>query len=135
MKHDLTVWRFSRRSVFCLWQKLWQNRLLVTEWRVECPVSGERGAAGVHQEGTTVHHGGTTGGVPSLQSQHPTHRGQVSGFLLKLTLTSSTLETCETVIGPSHVRTGSQSVDMDLDTKPDDYSLEIGDGGGVRVSQ
>ena len=117
-----------------MWQKLWQNRLLVTEWRVECPVSGERGAAGVHQ-GTTVHHPGTTGGVPSLQSQHPTHRGQVSGFLLKLPLTSSTLETGETVIGPSLVRTGSQSVDMDLDTKPDDYSLEIGDGGGVRVSQ
>ena len=89
----------------------------------------------MHHQGTTVHHGGTTGGVPSLQSQHPTHRGQVSGFLLKLPLTSSTLETGETVIGPSHVRTGSQSVDMDLDTKPDDYSLEIGDGGGVRVSQ
>ena len=32
-----------------------------------------------------------------------------------------------------HVRIKSQSVDMELETKPDDYSLEIGDGHGVKA--
>ena len=32
-----------------------------------------------------------------------------------------------------YVRTKSRSVDMDLETKPDDYSLEIGDGREVKV--
>ena len=32
-----------------------------------------------------------------------------------------------------HVRTKSRSVDMELETKPDDYSLEIGDGGELKT--
>ena len=38
-----------------------------------------------------------------------------------------------TGIEACHVRTKSRSVDMELETKPDDSSLEIGDGGELKT--
>ena len=96
----------------------------------------------------------TTGGVPCNRNTPLTGCGSAAAvdvslfqrlFLLKFSdffvigeSSSIYFEFCEDVMAGRQacfVRTKSRSVDMKLETKPDDYSLEIGDGGGVRVSQ
>ena len=91
----------------------------------------------------------TTGGVPCNRNTRLTGGGSSldlspsSRYFLSVNSSSLESEARDTYIGlcedvlagrqACHVRTKSQSVDMELETKPDDYSLEIGDGHEVKV--